>query len=68
MRALVAVLILTAGLAAAEVFTASTDLASTFQLEFQVVNVLNDLILKTESKLNAIRRYFSFFFFLHISN
>ena len=39
-----------------EVFTASTDLTSTFQLEQQVVNILAELADRAEAKLDAIRR------------
>ena len=41
----------------AEVFSASADLTSTFRLEQQVVNVLGELLSRTESKLEVIRRY-----------
>lgn len=41
----------------AEIFTASTDVASMFSLEEQVVNVLEDLLSRKESQLEAIRRY-----------
>jgi len=40
-----------------EVFSASADLTSTFRLEQQVVNVLGELLSRTESKLEVIRRY-----------
>lgn len=40
-----------------EVFTASTDLTSTFQLEQQVVNILAELADRAEAKLDAIRRW-----------
>lgn len=39
-----------------EVFTASADLTTTFRLEEQVVNVLAELLARTEAKLGAIRR------------
>ena len=39
-----------------EIFSASADLATTFQLEKQVVNVLAELVAKAEAKLSVIRR------------
>lgn len=39
-----------------EVFSASADLTTTFRLEEQVVNVLAELLARTEAKLGAIRR------------
>lgn len=39
-----------------EVFSASADLTSTFRLEQQVVNVLGELVARTEAKLGVIRQ------------
>ena len=41
----------------ADVFAASGGLATTFQLEKQIVNVLSDFVTKTEAKLETIRRF-----------
>lgn len=39
-----------------ELFSASAELASTFRLEQQVVNVLGELVAQTEAKLGIIRQ------------
>lgn len=39
-----------------EMFSASADLANTFRLEQQVVNVLGELVAQTEAKLGIIRQ------------
>lgn len=43
--------------ASGEVFTGSIDLRNTFRLEEQMVDVLAELLARTEAKLSAIRRY-----------
>lgn len=40
-----------------QVLTGSSDLSSAFQLERQVVNVLEHLLIQSEMKLNSIRQY-----------
>ena len=40
----------------ADIFTVSSELTNTFQLESKIVGVLSELVAKTESKLDAIRR------------
>ncbi|XP_057374183.1 prolyl 4-hydroxylase subunit alpha-1-like isoform X2 [Daphnia carinata] len=40
-----------------DMFSASADLANTFRLEQQVVNVLGELVAQTEAKLGIIRQY-----------
>lgn len=39
-----------------DMFSASADLANTFRLEQQVVNVLGELVAQTEAKLGIIRQ------------
>ena len=39
-----------------QVLTGSSDLSSAFQLERQVVNVLEHLLIQSEMKLNSIRQ------------
>ena len=52
-----AAILLLNGCCDAEVFTASSDVASMFRKEKQVVNVLTDFLSRIESKLEVIRRY-----------
>lgn len=52
-----AAILLLNGCCDAEVFTASSDVASMFRLEEQVVKVLTDFLSRIESKLEVIRRY-----------
>ena len=41
-----------------DMYTASADLASVFSLEQQIVDVLGELVSKTEAKLAVIRKWF----------